>query len=341
MCSSDLTVGSTGTVQAVTTVQVGSQVSGNIASLGADFNSIVKKGQIIARLDPSLFQAQVDQARATTNRLEADVDRARVQVDDTRRKLARAQELFAKQLLAATDLETAEANAKQAEASLTSAQAEVVQARAALNQTEVNLSHTIIRAPIDGIVISRNVDVGQTVAASMQAPVLFVIAQDLTRMQVSARVDEADIGRVASGQAVTFRVDAYPTRVFTGTVSQVRLEPKTEQNVVSYTTIIDVSNDQLLLKPGMTASVAIELASAHGVLTVPSTALRFRPTPDIFAALHQVAPDQSGSATSATSVCINSEISRAILPSVPVSMPSVVATSTMRSRCACQGSVGR
>src|SRR6185503_10346574 len=169
----------------------------------------------------------------------------------------------------------------QAEAALKSAQAMVTQARAALNQNQVNLDHTIIRAPIDGIVISRSVDVGQTVAASMSAPTLFVIAQDLAHMQVSASIDESDIGRIATGQPVTFRVDAYPTRTFHGTLSQVRLEPKTDQNVVSYTTMIDVPNEDLKLKPGMTANVTVQIAMNENVLRVPNAALRFRPADQV------------------------------------------------------------
>ena len=270
------TVEATGALEAVTTVQVGTQVSGTIRKLYADYNTPVKKGQIVAELEPSLFQTQVDAANATVVRLNADVESARVQLEDAQVKLRRAQELWDKQLIARTDLETAEANARQAEASLKAAQAQVTQSRAALRQQQVNLGHTIIRAPIDGIVISRSVDVGQTVAASMSAPTLFVIAQDLTHMQVQARIDESDIGRIAEGQAVTFKVDAYPNETFTGTVRQVRLEPVTEQNVVSYVTIIDVPNPDLMLKPGMTANVSIEIARADNVLKVPASALRFR-----------------------------------------------------------------
>src|SRR5690242_9773733 len=228
-------VDATGTLGAVTTVQVGSQVSGTIKALYADYNSQVKKGQVVAELDPSLFQTQVEQARATLSKSESDVDRAKVDLNDTTAKAKRAQELYDQKLISRNDLETALAAAAQAEAALKSAQAQVTQARAVLNQNQVNFGHTVIRAPIDGVVISRNVDVGQTVAASLAAPTIFVIAQDLTHMQVSASIDESDIGRVAPGQPVTFKVDAYPNQTFRGTVSQVRLEPKTDQNVVSYT----------------------------------------------------------------------------------------------------------
>jgi len=270
-------VNATGTLQPVTTVQVGTQVSGTIKALYADFNSEVRKGQVIAELEPSLFQTQVEQARATMTRLQADADRAKVEVQDTESKSRRAQELFDQKLISRNDVETAQSSAMQAEASLKSAQAQITQARAALNQVQVNLNNTIIKAPIDGVVISRSVDVGQTVAASMQAPTLFVLAKDLTRMQVSASIDESDIGRIAAGQKVSFRVDAYPADPFTGTVSQVRLNPTTEQNVVSYTTMIDVPNPEMKLKPGMTANVTIQIAGSENVLRVPNSALRFRP----------------------------------------------------------------
>jgi HlyD family secretion protein len=198
--------------------------------------------------------------------------------------------LSRRQLIPVSDLETAESTARATAAAVESARAQVVQARASLNQTEVNLGHTIIRAPIDGVVISRNVDVGQTVAASMQAPTLFVIAQDLAKMRVNARVAESDIGRIAPGQPVTFRVDAYSGTAFTGTVSLVRLAAVVEQNVVSYVTTIDVPNPDLRLKPGMTANVTIEVERAAGVLRVPNAALRVRPTAEIVAALGQAAP---------------------------------------------------
>ena len=270
-------VSATGALQPVTTVQVGTQVSGTIKALYADFNSQVHKGQVVAELEPALFQAQVEQARATLSRLEADAGKAQVDVQDTQTKLTRAKELFDQKLIARTDLETAQTAAADSQAALKSAQAQVTQGRAALNQVQVNLNNTIIKAPIDGVVISRNVDVGQTVAASMQAPTLFVIANDLSKMQVSASVDESDIGHVNVGQPVTFRVDAYPAQTFNGTVSQVRLQPTTSQNVVSYTTVIDVPNPDMKLKPGMTANVTIQTAASQNVLRVPNAALKFRP----------------------------------------------------------------
>src|SRR6266480_3544659 len=209
-------VGATGTLQAVTTVQVGTQVSGTIQNLYADFNSLVHKGQVLARLDPSLFQTQIEQARANLIRAQADLERLRVSLDDARTKLRRAQELAQKKLIAQTELEAAEVNVRSAEAQMQSQQAAVTQAQASLRQNQVNQEHTVIQAPIDGLVIARNVDVGQTVAASMSAPTLFLLAADLTKMQVVASLDESDVSRIRPGQVVKFRVDAYPNEGFTG-----------------------------------------------------------------------------------------------------------------------------
>ena len=301
-------VGATGTLQAVTTVQVGSQVSGNIQWLGADFNSIVKKGQVIARLDPSLFEAQLQQASANLNQARAnltkarsDLDRTKVQFVDAQQKYARAKELAARSLLpqseldaAKTAVDSAQATVASQEATVTQTQAAVSQSQASVHQNQVNLDHTTITAPIDGIVTQRNVDVGQTVAASMQAPTLFVIAADLTKMQVNANIDEADVGRIRPGQHVTFRVDAYPTDNFEGTVSQVRLQPQVVQNVTTYGTVIDVPNAQLKLKPGMTANVKVEIAKRTDVPLVPNAALRFRPTPELFAHFNQTVPPEAG-----------------------------------------------
>jgi HlyD family secretion protein len=285
-------VGATGTLQAVKTVQVGSQVSGNIKALYADFNTIVKKGQIVAELDPSLIQTQIEQARANVIRSQADLDRLRVSLEDAKIKLKRTESLAARKLVSPQELETAQVAVRSAEAQIKSSEASLTQSKASLNQSEVNLQHTVIEAPIDGIVISRNVDVGQTVAASMNAPVLFIIAEDLTKMQVNANVDESDVGRIRAGQIVKFRVDAYPLDEFTGTVAQVRLQPIVTQNVVTYATVIDVPNQQLKLKPGMTATVTIEIARRNDVIRVPNAALRFRPNADTFAALNQPVPPE-------------------------------------------------
>ena len=299
------TVGATGTLQAVTTVQVGSQVSGNIAYLGADYNSLVKKGQVLARLDPSLFEAQAQQsranlaqARANNAKAQSDLERTKVQLTDAQQKYNRARELAARSLLPQSDLDsakiavdTAQAAVQSQQSTVNQTQAAISQAEASVNQNQVNLEHTVITAPIDGLVISRNVDVGQTVAASMQAPTLFVLAADLTKMQVVANLDESDVGRIRPNQVVTFRVDAYPTDTFRGTVSQVRLEPKVQQNVVTYATVIDVPNADLRLKPGMTANVNVEISHASNVLRIPNAALRFRPSNDVFTALGQTPPE--------------------------------------------------
>jgi len=290
-------IDATGRLQAVTTVQVGSQVSGTIKELHADFNSQVKKGQVVAELEPSLFQTQVEQAEATVTRSQADLERSRVQLEDTKLKLTRAKDLAERKLIPQADLETAEANNRQAEAALKSAQAQLVQGQANLNQNKVNLSHTVITAPIDGVVINRNVDVGQTVAASMQAPTLFEIANDLAQMQVNANIAESDIGQIAVGQPVRFQVDAFPGQNFTGTVAQVRLNPVIEQNVVSYVTVIAVPNPDLRLRPGMTANVTVEVARADETLRVPTSAVRFTPTPEVFALLGQPVPENLNAET--------------------------------------------
>jgi HlyD family secretion protein len=270
-------VGATGTLQAVTTVQVGSQVSGTVDSLGADFNSRVKKDQVVARLETSTFDARLSQARANLVAARANVEKARAAVSDAKQKYDRAKELSAQQLLPQSDLETAKSTYEGAVASIQGAEAAVSQAAAAVQQSQVDLTHTVIRAPIDGVVVARNVDVGQTVAASLQAPVLFVIANDLTHMQVNASIDEADIGRVHAGQDVTFHVDAYPNDTFTGRVDQVRLQPITVQNVVTYNTLIAVDNPGGRLMPGMTATVSLIIQKRENVLRLPAAALRFRP----------------------------------------------------------------
>ncbi len=285
-------VAATGTLEAVTTVQVGTQVSGTVQDLYADFNSIVKKGQVIARLDPSLLQTQIEQQKANVTRSEADLERLKVSLADANQKLLRARALTEKSLLPKTDLETAEVNVRSAEAQIKSSEAGLVQAKSQLNTAQVNLEHTIITAPIDGIVISRSVEPGQTVAASMNAPTLYILAADLSQMQINANIDEADVGRMRPNQVVTFRVDAFPTETFTGAVQQVRLQPTTVQNVVTYQTVIAVPNPQWKLKPGMTASVNIEVARKNNVLRIPNAALRFRPTNDMFAALNQEVPPE-------------------------------------------------
>jgi HlyD family secretion protein len=285
-------VGATGTLEAVKTVNVGTQVSGVVQALYADFNTIVKQGQVIAKLDPQLIQTQIEQQNANVARAQADLDRLKVSLADAKQKLDRAQQMSAKQLIPQTELETAEVNVKSAEAQIKSSEASLVQAQAQLNNQKVNLGYTTITAPIDGIVIQRSVDQGQTVAASMNAPTLYVIAADLTKMQVLANIDEADVGRMRPGQRVTFRVDAFPTDTFIGEVAQVRLQPTTVQNVVTYSTVISVPNQELKLKPGMTANVSIEVARKNNVLRIPNAATRFRPTTEMFQVLNQPVPPE-------------------------------------------------
>ena len=272
------TVEATGTLQPLDTVQVGTQVSGTIASIGTDFNELVKRGQILATLDPAIYKTQIDQAKATVIRLQSDVERAQVQYEDAALKLKRAEQLAAEQLLAQQEVDTARSTMRVAQTSLTGAKAQLTQAQAALTQAEVNLSHTVIKAPSDGIVLSRAVEVGQTVSAGLQAPTLFIIARDLTRLELQARVDESDIGGVKPGAPVTFTVDAYPRREFTGKVRLVQLQPQTVQNVVTYTTVIDVPNADELLKPGMTSTVSIQIDRAADALRVPAAALQFTPS---------------------------------------------------------------
>jgi HlyD family secretion protein len=280
-------VSASGTLEAVETVQVGTQVSGSVQTLYADFNSIVRKGQILARLDPSLIQADINRAQANVLGAEAERERFVVMQNDAETKLQRARELAARQLIPAADLDAAETTRKTAEAQVRSAAAQVTQTRAALSQAQVNLQKTVITSPIDGIVISRDVDVGQTVAASLQAPTLFTIAADLSQMQLKASIDESDLGNIHEGQPVTFRVDAYPNEVFRGTVKQVRLNPVVEQNVVTYAAIVTAPNVDFQLMPGMTANLSVQVASRDDVLRVPAAALRFRPSESTLAALGQ------------------------------------------------------
>ena len=278
-------ISATGSLEAVTTVNVGSQTSGSVQTLYADFNDIVRKGQTLARLDPSLFQTQVEQAEANLVRAEADVERLEVARDAAKLALDRTARLAGKQLVSDADLETAQAALASAEAQVRSSEASVAQSKASLNQAKVNLEHTVITSPIDGIVVSRAVDTGQTVAASMQAPTLFVLAADLTQMHVNASIDESDVGQIEAGQPVAFRVDAYPSETFAGRVAQVRLQAVVSQNVVTYAAVIDVENPELKLKPGMTATVTIEVARRADALIVPAAALRFKPTAAVLATL--------------------------------------------------------
>jgi len=283
-------VTATGTLSAIVTVQVGSQVSGSVAALYADFNSQVKKGQLVAKIDPRLFQAAVEQARANFVAAQGNLAKSRAQAADADRQYQRNKTLAERKLIAQADLDTAQSNAEAARAQVDASAGAVEQARAALHQAEVNLAYTDITSPTNGVVISRNVDVGQTVAASLQAPTLFVIAEDLAKMQVDTSVAEADVGRLRAGMAATFTVDAYPSETFQGTVRQIRNAPQTVQNVVTYDAVIDVDNSALKLKPGMTANVTFVYAQKDDVLRVPNAALRFRPPPDLTAFSNQARP---------------------------------------------------
>ena len=284
-------VSATGTLEAVTTVQVGSQASGAIESLYADFNSIVRKGQVLARLDQSLFRAAIEQAQANLVRAEADHERVEVALADAETKLARARELAGRQLIPKNELDSAGVTRATAETQVRSSAAAVTQARASLRQAQVNLEKTVITSPIDGVVISRNVDVGQTVAASMSAPILFLIAADLTQMQLNASIDDSDLGSIKEGQAVAFTVDAYPTETFRGVVRQVRLNPVVISNVVTYAAMITAPNPQMKLMPGMTATLDVEVARRDDVLRVPAAALRFKPTAEQLDAMNALPTD--------------------------------------------------
>ena len=290
-------VSATGTLDAVTAVTVGSQVGGIIQELGengvkVDFNSIVKKGQVLLKINPDAINTQIEQAKATLVQRQADLERNKVSVEDATVKARRTRELFAKKLSTQADLDTAEVAVKSAKASLRSSEASLAQAEANVNQQQVNLANTIIRSPIDGIVIQRTVDVGQTVQASYQSPTLFIVAADLTQMKCTANIDESEVGKIRPGQNVKFRIDAYPTDTFTGKVIQVRLQPIVVQNVVTYGTVIEVPNLDYKLKPGMTANVQIEIAKRTDVVRVPNTAIRFRPTAEIFEAFNQEVPPE-------------------------------------------------
>jgi HlyD family secretion protein len=256
-----------------------------------DFNSQVKKGQVIARIDPQLYQATVDQSRANLQAAQANLEKAKVQSVDAERQAKRANELVEQKLISQADRDTARANADAAIASVAAAQGSVAQTRASLNQAQVNLGYTQILSPTDGVVISRSVDVGQTVAASLQTPTLFVIAQDLRQMQVDTNVAESDIGKLSEGMDVKFTVDAYPGERFKGNVRQIRNAAQTLQNVVTYDAVIAVDNADLKLKPGMTANVTFPYADKQDVLRVPNAALRYKPAAD--AAAPKPAPDAS------------------------------------------------
>jgi len=284
-------VQATGTINAVTTVQVGSQVSGTISKLYADFNSHVKKGEVIAQIDPSLFEgallqakADLENAHATTAVAKAEMEKAKATAAQTQADYDRTSALAREGVMSQQQLDVSKGNNEVAQAAVASAQAALAQANAQLAQksaavqvAQTNVNNTIIRSPIDGVVINRAVDVGQTVAASLQAPNLFSIAQDLGKMQVDVSTDESDVGQIKVGQNVTFKVDAFPKDVFHGQVVQIRMNPTTLQNVVTYDTVVNFDNPDTKLFPGMTAYISIPVAQASDVVVVPNAALRYQP----------------------------------------------------------------
>jgi HlyD family secretion protein len=273
-------VSATGTLGAVTTVQVGTQVSGQVSAIYVDFNDRVKKGQLIARIDPTLQQQAVQDAQAG-------LDRARAQYEQARQEYERNKQLFEAKIVTASEFGSVQSNYQVAQANVKSAQV-------TLDRARQNLAYTSIYAPIDGVVVERNVDVGQTVAASLSAPQLFLIANDLSRMQILASVDESDIGLIREGGTARFTVQAYPNETFTGTVRQVRLQSTTKENVVNYTAVVEVENPNGKLLPGMTATVSFLTGSATNVLMVPNAALRFRPTAEMLADADVRQPAQGG-----------------------------------------------
>jgi HlyD family secretion protein len=274
-------VTASGVLAALVTVQVGSQVSGRVQRLFVDYNSVVKKGDVLAILDPALFEAAYDQARANVLALEGDLKSAEAKEFEATKQLARMKHLAEQKMVGEAELDNATVLLQVAQAQVVSAKGRIAQAQAQLKQTRTNLSYTVITSPVNGVVVTRAVDVGQTVAASLQAPVLFVIVEDLKRMQVDTSVAESDIGRLREGMEALFTVDAYPEKTFKGVVRQIRHAPQTVQNVVTYNAVIDVNNESLLLKPGMTANTTLVSKAREGVVRVSHQAMRFQAPMDV------------------------------------------------------------
>ncbi len=273
------TVAATGTVEPLIKIIVGSQVSGNIKKWHADFNQRVTQGFVLAELDPERFQTAFDQSKAALTLSRAREEEALVRFKDAQREANRIKALMDRNHASENEYLVAKAVEDGATAAWHGTQAQVEQSEAALKEAQVDLDRTIIRSPIDGVVIARNIEDGQTVAASLQAPELFVIANDLKRMQVHASVSESDIGLIAEGLPAKFTVDAYPRRIYEGIISQIRFNPTVVDNVVTYVTLIEVDNEDLTLRPGMTANVSFEVAKAEDVIRIPNAALRFNPAP--------------------------------------------------------------
>ncbi|MGD1147892.1 MAG: efflux RND transporter periplasmic adaptor subunit [Thermoanaerobaculaceae bacterium] len=287
-------VTATGTLSAIVTVQVGSQVSGRIQAWYADFNAPVKKGQLVAKIDPSLFQASVDQAKANLVAAQGNLAKSKAVAADDELQYQRNVKLAARKLIAEADLDTSKATADAAKAQVDADAGSVEQAKAALHSAEVNLAYTDIISPTDGIVIARDVDVGQTVVSSMTASLLFLIAEDLSKMQVDTSVAESDVGKLRDGMNASFTVDAYPNQRFEGKVRQVRNSPQTVQNVVTYDAVIDVANPDFKLRPGMTANCTFVWAQRDDALRIPNAALRFRPPANLLARLNPGAKSEHG-----------------------------------------------
>jgi len=271
------TVTASGTINPVTNISVGTQVSGTIKAIYADFNSPVAKGQLLAQIDPSMLEGQVEQARANVYNAQANLQKIRSMLTNDEKTYNRYKTLYERNFIAKSDVDLAESTYNADRAQINSAQAQIAQASAALKNNLTNLKYTKIISPVNGIVVSRNVDVGQTVAASFQTPTLFLVAQDLTKMQIDTNVAEADIGKVQVGQGVEYNLDGYPDLTFTGKVKQIRIAPTTIQNVVTYDVVISVDNKDLKLKPGMTANVSIIVSSKKNILLIPNQSLRFTP----------------------------------------------------------------
>jgi HlyD family secretion protein len=283
-----------GTLSARGTVQVGAQVSGRVVELGADFNDTVKKGQVIAKLDASVLQAQIDQAQASYDLAVANQRKSAVMVADSERQLKRQKSLQDQQLVAGATVETAEVSRDTAIATLSASRAQVNQAAANLKQARTNLTYATIVSPVDGVVLSRAVELGQTVASSLQAPVLFTIAEDLATMQIDTAVAEADVGRLSEGMKATFTVDAFPGKSFEGVVRQVRNAPTTTSGVVTYDAVIDVENKDKSLRPGMTANVTFVLAQVADAIKIPNAALRFKPSREVMQVMREASGRGSG-----------------------------------------------
>lgn len=277
ICTITDVVEASGTINPVNTVSVGSTVSGLMKEIYVDYNSEVKKGQLLAQIDPATFQAQVDQNRAQINNAEANLAKLNAEMVYAEKTYIRYKNLYKKNFVARSELDQAESDYLAKKASIGAQRASIAQSRASYNTAMTNLGYTKIVAPVDGTIISRDIDVGQPVAASFQAPELFTIAQDLTKMQIEVNVSEADIGSVKEGQEVEYTLDGYPDSTFYGKVTQVRLDSTTTSNVVTYTVIVSVSNDDLKLKPGMTANVSIITKRSENVMCAPSVAMKYSP----------------------------------------------------------------